>query len=115
MSVAAADPALDALRALTTLIERNDERFRSVVQRAAKIETLRSQGYTWRQIMATEERPLIIDMLNQSMALLNEVGGRLRREEARLMFQEGAKRQEIADTFGITEDHVDAMLGGIES
>ncbi len=105
-----ADPALDALHALVAAMRTNEERFRSAIERAGQIETLRGQGYTWTQILATEDRPLMIDLLTQSMAILNEIGGRLRREEARAMFREGAKRSEIADTFGVTAEHVDAML-----
>ena len=106
------DSALEALRALVKVLDANEERSRQLRGRAGQIESLLQQGYTWRQVLATEERPLIIDMLGQSMALLNEVGGRLRREEARCMLAEGVKKEEIADLLGVTLDHVDAMLEG---
>ena len=105
-----ADPALDALRSLVRSIEANEGRWRYVIDRAHDIERLREQGYTWRQILATEERPLIIDVISQNGELLAEVGGRVRREEARSLRAEGAKAEEIADIFGITVDHVAAML-----
>jgi predicted transcriptional regulator len=53
---------------------------------------------------------MIIDVLSQSMALLNEVGGRFRREEARCLREEGVKPEEIADLLGVSVDHVRAML-----
>ena len=106
------DSALEALRALVKVLDANDERARYVRGRAEQIESLRSQGYTWQQVLSTEERPLIIDTLAQSMALLNEVGGRFRREEARSLVAEGLKEQEIADLLGLTVDHVQAMLEG---
>ena len=108
----AEDSALEALRALVKVLDSNEERSRQLRGRASQIESLVQQGYTWRQVLATEDRPLIIDMLGQSMALLNEVGGRLRREEARCMLAEGVKKEEIADLLGVTLDHVDAMLEG---
>jgi len=106
------DSALEALRALVKVLDANDERNRYVRTRASQIESLLAQGYTWQQVLSTEERPLIIDVLGQSMALLNEVGGRLRREEARSLVAEGIKEQEIADLLGVTVDHVQAMLEG---
>ena len=104
------DSALEALRALVKVLDANEERTRYVQGRATQIEALRAQGYTWQQVLSTEERPLIIDVLTQSMALLTEVGGRLRREEARMLIAEGVKAQEIADLLGVTLDHVQAML-----
>jgi len=106
------DSALEALRALVKVLDANEERSRQLRGRASQIESLVQQGYTWRQVLATEERPLIIDMLGQSMALLNEVGGRFRREEARCMLAEGVKDEEIADLLGVTVDHVHVMLEG---
>jgi len=106
------DSALEALRALVKVLDANDERNRYVRTRASQIESLLSQGYTWQQVLSTEERPLIIDVLGQSMALLNEVGGRLRREEARRLVAEGMREQDIADLLGVTVDHVQAMLEG---
>jgi len=106
------DSALQALRALVKVLDANEERARNVRGRAQQIEALLGQGYTWQQVLSTEERPLIIDLLAQSMALLNEVGGRLRREEARCLVAEGVSEQEIADLLSVTVDHVQAMLEG---
>src|SRR2546421_11885000 len=106
------DSALTALRALVKVLDANEERSGYVRGRAQQIESLLGKGYTWQQILSTEERPLIIDVLAQSMALLNEVGGRFRREEARCLVAEGVKEQEIADLLGVTLDHVSAMLAG---
>jgi hypothetical protein len=94
------------------VLDGNQERAQYVRNRAAQIESLLEQGYTWQQVLSTEERPLIVDVLGQNMALLNEVGGRFRREEARCLVAEGVKEQEIADLLGVTVDHVNAMLEG---
>jgi uncharacterized protein YjcR len=104
------DSAIEALRALVKVLDANDERNAYVRRRAEQIEALRAQGYTWQQVLSTEDRPLIIDVLAQSMALLNEVGGRFRREEARNLITEGMKKQDIADLLGVSVDHVSAML-----
>jgi hypothetical protein len=108
--MADADSAIEALGALLRVLDANDERMAYVRRRAMEIESLRAQGYTWQQILSTEERPLIIDVLAQNMALLNEVGGRFRREEARCLRSDGVRDQEIADLLGVSVDHVQAML-----
>jgi hypothetical protein len=108
--VAQPDSAIEALRALIRALDTNEERMGYVRARAAQIESLREQGYTWQQILSTEERPLIIDVLGQNMSLLVEVGGRFRRQEARCLQSEGVKDQEIADLLGVSVDHVEAML-----
>jgi hypothetical protein len=108
--MADADSAIEALGALIRVLDANDERTGYVRSRALQIESLRAQGYTWQQILSTEERPLIIDVLTQNWALLNEVGGRFRREEARCLRAEGVKDEEIADLLGVSVAHVQAML-----
>lgn len=107
-----ADSAVEALRALVRVLDANQDRASYVRERATQIESLREQGYTWQEILSTEDRPLIIDILGQSMTLLNEVGGRFRREEARCLVAEGLKDHEIADLLGVSVDHVHAMLDG---
>ena len=108
--MADADSAIEALQALVRVLDANDERVAYVRRRATDIKSLREQGYTWQQILSTEERPLVIDVLAQNMALLNEVGGRFRREEARCLRSEGVKDEQIADLLGVSMDHVQAML-----
>ena len=54
------DSALQALRALVKVLDANEERARNVRGRAQQIEALLGQGYTWQQVLSTEERPLII-------------------------------------------------------
>ena len=63
-SVAPDDSALQALRALVKVLDANDERVSYVRTRAEQIESLAGQGYSWQQILSTEDRPLIIDVLD---------------------------------------------------
>jgi predicted transcriptional regulator len=50
------------------------------------------------------------ELVNRQIALLAEVTDRFRREEARSLGGEGMKPEEIADIFGVTLTHVEAML-----
>lgn len=107
------DRAADALDALIAVLEGNESQTRAALERARNMKRLADLSYPWRQILATEERPLLSDTLFQGMALMNEVVGRLRREEARQLAEEGATREEIASVFGVTLEHVDAMLAAL--
>jgi hypothetical protein len=108
------DRATGALRSLIAALERSSERTAASIVRARDMERLRETGYEWRQILATESRPLLSDTLFQEMAVMNEIVGRLRREEARALREEGASDRDIADLFGVTVEHVEAMLDGRE-
>lgn len=109
------DPAGAALTAVIERLEQSETQARSLLERARQIERLREQGYSWREVLSTEDRPLLTDRIYRDMALMNEVIGRLRREEARSLHDEGVKPGEIADLFGLTVEHVDAMLEGRET
>ena len=104
------DAALVALRALIAALEAGDVQTRAAIDRARQMERLVEQGYSWRQVLATEERPLLTDLVYRAMDMTGEVVGRFRREEARRLLAEGAKPDEIADIFGLSLEHVNAML-----
>ncbi len=108
----AEDPALEALHALRAALGTTDEFLRHAIDRTNQIESLRGQGYTWRQVLSTEERPLMSEIVHRHIALLAEVTNRFRREEARCLQKEGARLDEIADIFGVSVGHVEAMLAG---
>ena len=110
MADAGGAPALAALRNLAKALEANEVRSQMVRERASEIERLREQGYSWRDIVATEERPLLVEILTRNMAVVVESGSQFRRIEARMLHQEGLKAEEIADLFGVSPEHVSAML-----
>src|SRR3954453_2110013 len=105
-----ADPALDALLTLRAALKTTDDWLRHAVQRTDDIEAFRQQGYSWQQVLATEDRPLMSDLVSRHIALLAEVTNRFRREEVRCLHAEGLKIEAIADIFGVSVAHVDAMV-----
>lgn len=104
------DPALDALLALRAVLGTTEEWLRLAIARLKQIEHFRDQGYSWQQVLATEPRPLMSELVNRHIALLAEVTDRFRREEARCLSDEGMKPDAIADIFGVTVTHVEVML-----
>ena len=106
----AADPALDALRALRAALGTTDEWLRHAIERTTDNEDFWGKGYSSREVLSTEEQPLMSEIVNRHIALLAEVTNRFRREEVRCLHGEGVNTEEIADIFGVTVAHVDAML-----
>jgi hypothetical protein len=104
------EPAVAALRALVKSLEDAEVRLRVGLERAVELDRLRSQGYSWGDIVATEPRPLIVEMVSHTVEVLAETGARFRRIESKAMHAEGLKVEEIADLFGLMPDRVRSML-----
>ncbi len=105
------DPVLAALDELATVLRETTERNQAAIRRADAIRRLRERGHRYREIIPMEERPLIVELLTNSLSELSDAGGRFRRAEARALYSEGLTMAEIADLFGITRQRVAALLG----
>jgi DNA-directed RNA polymerase specialized sigma24 family protein len=106
----ALDPALDALHALRDALGATDEWLHQAVKRTSEIESFRDRGYSWQEVLSTEDRPLMTDNLHRHITQLVEVNSRFRREEVRSLYKEGVKVEDIADIFGVTVAQIEAML-----
>ena len=101
---------LEALERLTEALQENITRNKNVIARAERMRQLRGQGKPWSEVVSEEERPLIVEMLTQNMAVLAGAGGRLRRLEARVLHDEGMSMERIAHLFGVTRQRVSELL-----
>jgi len=106
----AGDSALDALHALRDALAITDQWLRQAMNRTNEIEGFRDRGYSWLQVLSTEERPLMTDIVHRHITLLADVTDRFRCEEVRSLYGEGVKVEEVADIFGVTVAQVEAML-----
>ena len=87
--------AIDGLQALIKVLDANDERFRYVRGRAEQMESLLAQGYTWQQILSTEERPLAIDVYHRELGarpILDRRGYSMRRQPVRTQARNRVQR-----------------------
>lgn len=80
--------------------------------RIAHIREQRDAGRPYADIVSGEERPLIVEMLTQSVRDLDGAGVQVRRHEARALRREGMTMDEIADLFGVSRQRVSALLRG---
>lgn len=106
----AEDSGLDALHALRAALGTTDEWLRHAMKRTNEIESFRGRGYSWGQVLSTEERPLMSEIVHRHITLLAEATNRFRREEVRCLYSEGVKAEEIADIFSVSVAQVEAML-----
>ena len=103
---------LAALEDLHGALEANIERARAMQNRIGLLRDAHAQGQPLREMVSLEEQPLIVRMLSESARVLDECGSRVRRLEARALYEEGLTMDEIAQLFGVTRQRVSALLRG---
>ena len=101
------DEAIDELK---VALRRNVERIERALSQSDQLEKARSEGRSWRDVVAAEERPLILELISQNLDDLYQAGGRLRRAQARALHSEGMSMEQIARVFGVTRQRVSALL-----
>lgn len=104
------DAVLAALDDLVKVLRETTERNRTAIRRAEAIRRLRQQHHLYREIVPMEKRPLIVELLTESLSELSEASGRFRTVEARALYEEGLTMAEIADLFGVTRQRIAALL-----
>jgi hypothetical protein len=107
---AADDDFIAALAVVEDAVSQASEIARSIIERAEHIRVMRRAGMPYREIVPNEERPLIVELLTANLELLAGVGSRLRRAEARALYDEGLTMDEIATLFGVSRQRVAVLL-----
>lgn len=65
-----------------------------------------------REVVTSDHRPLLVQLLTESIDLLLDYGARLRQTEAQLLYSEGLNMEEIARLFGVSRQRVGALIRG---
>lgn len=107
---AEAQAFLEALRELDTALDENLERHRRMKRRIADLTAALTAGRPLKEVVPEESAPLIVQLLTESADMLHAYGSRVRRTEARALYQEGLTMDEIARLFGVTRQRVSALL-----
>jgi len=109
------DEALEALdNLISTIGEVRDLLDRASVQ-AARVTRRRRTGESWRELVPSEPRPLVVEMLTMAQERLTAAGSQWRRAQAKALYEEGLTTQGVADLFGVTRQRISALLGGVPS
>jgi hypothetical protein len=104
------DPVLGALSELDKALDRDVVRILAIRARISDITRLRAEGESYREIVAHEERPLIVEMATDTLSSLFEAGSRLRKAEARALHDEGLTMTEIGELFGVSRQRISELL-----
>jgi hypothetical protein len=106
----AEDDVVAALAVVEDAVRQATEIANMIIERAEHIRVMRSEGRPYREIVPNEERPLIVELLTANLDLLSGVGSRLRRAEARALYDEGLTMDDIAALFGVSRQRVAVLL-----
>ncbi|MGY1634114.1 sigma factor-like helix-turn-helix DNA-binding protein [Geodermatophilus sp. SYSU D01186] len=106
----AEEPALRALADLVAVAEQMAEVTALIREHAAEIRACRAQGLPYREIVARERRPLIVEVLTDATARFEAAGTRFRQAKAAALRQEGLTLEEIGALFGLTRQRISRLL-----
>jgi hypothetical protein len=101
---------LAALNALRGQLEHTIGQLTAAGERLEQLRAQRLSGRSWHEIVAHEERPLVVERITAALHDLGEVGGRFRREEALALQQEGMSMKRIGELFGVTRQRASAIV-----
>jgi DNA-directed RNA polymerase sigma subunit (sigma70/sigma32) len=108
--MAGGDPFDKALGDLDRALEANARRMERIKRRIGEIRRQRSAGRSYREIVEATKEDLSVQLITEAKQALDEVGARVRREEALALYGEGMTMEEIAEKFGVTRQRVSALL-----
>ncbi len=104
------DSFLRAIADLEKALDENSKRAELMKTRIAEIRRQREAGRSYRQIVDTEDAPLVVRLLTESSRALDETGARVRRTEALALHEEGMTMEQIAAKFGVSRQRVSGLL-----
>jgi DNA-directed RNA polymerase sigma subunit (sigma70/sigma32) len=106
----ALDPVLAALDDLRLALAVNVQVGTEVLERIDVLVAERAAGRPWSDIVPTEDKPLVVELLSANLDRLSSAGSRLRRAQAKALHDEGLTMEQIAALFGVTRQRVSALL-----
>jgi DNA-directed RNA polymerase specialized sigma subunit len=112
--MAGGDPFDKALRDLEQALDVNAQRMARIKRRIDEIRRQHSDGRSYREIVETTKGDLSVRLITETTGALEEVGARVRRTEALVLYREGMTMEEIAEKFGVTRQRISALLRDAE-
>ena len=105
-----ADPDLRALTRLVTELDRCAAELTRARQRAESLIAQRRDGEPWAEIVAGEERPLVVESISAVLGALATAGHDFRQQQALALQAEGVSINRIAALFGVTRQRISTLL-----
>ncbi|MEZ5175983.1 MAG: hypothetical protein R2823_07240 [Acidimicrobiia bacterium] len=110
MPDAAISELLVVLDDLVGVADANIERSRQITRRIWVLRRQVASGRSLVDIVRSERRPLIVELITENVSALNHVGARLRWSEATALKQEGITVAEIARLLGVSRQRISDLL-----
>jgi hypothetical protein len=104
------DAVLAALNDVISALEASTRRNQAALTRAESMVEQRRTGRPWRDIVEAEQRPLVVELMTESLDALLEAGSRLRRAKARALHDDGVTMAAIGQLFGVTRQRVSTLI-----
>ncbi|MCU1449868.1 MAG: hypothetical protein JWP02_2038 [Acidimicrobiales bacterium] len=104
------DEVLAALGEVISALEASTQRNQAALVRAKRMVKQRGSGRAWRDIVEDEQRPLVVELMTESLDALLEAGSRLRRAKARALHDDGVTMAAIGKLFGVTRQRVSSLM-----
>jgi hypothetical protein len=104
------DHAAVALRELDRALQSSIAELTAARARVETVLEARSSGKPWRDIVSSEQRPLVVESVTSVLDRLSAVGSRFRRAQAQALHREGLSMERVAALFGVTRQRVSALL-----
>jgi hypothetical protein len=104
------DDVLVALADLLVAAEQVEAALQTLRRRGAQLQAARSDGVAYRDLVGEEHRPLIAELLTETIKRFEAAGTRFRQAEARALHREGVTMSQIAELFGLTRQRISVLL-----
>lgn len=109
----AGTPEEPLLVALDRLVDAADDIEKAVIilrERAVQMRSGWQHSGRWRDVVDSEERPRISEMLTDTIQKFEAAGTRFRQAKARALYDEGMTMEQIAELFGLTRQRISVLL-----
>jgi DNA invertase Pin-like site-specific DNA recombinase len=107
------DSESEIMTAMTDLVDAMREsaaRLPQAEAHAARVRELRAAGVSSKEILATAERPLLLEIATMDLQAIAAAGTRLRRLTVRALHDDGMSIPEIAKSFGVSHQRISRLM-----
>jgi hypothetical protein len=104
------DEVLAALAHVMAALELSTRQNEKALAQAESMARQRGEGRPWREIVLNQDRPLVVELISESLDALIDAGSRLRRAKARALHADGVTMETIGELFGVTRQRVSSLI-----
>lgn len=106
----APDEFLELLTELEEAVQANLQRNQQALRRIEYLRDRREHGEDMAEIVRSEDKPLVLDLLRENLEVIFDVGARLRQTQVFELAECGLTHAQIAELLGVTRQRVGAIL-----